>query len=517
MKIILLLLIIFEAYSCKDEIEAYKLSEVKISQKIGFQKSKNNEKDFYLYNTIQYNVEKKNNFYFMNGLNIPSDLIGHLSSDKKEKSFEILINQGSLSSGYKADSFNKINTNQENFFYNDDVLVDYPSGYLYHSTNFSPDEISKFKNFFDLFSTIYKITLNPILDRSSFIKDEEKGMLNIYLIENKERACTDHLDSIKETLPVNKWSRFMKNINYKKFSESDFKTIKYFLKYSPIDEKIYFNYKIIYRIESKDVHKEYQDLELFDLLKTDDQSKIKSRSLFKSSRYFQGEMFNFENFKYTNEFSLEIFDYNQKYDNNKKFHLKIIDLIPNQLDILLSTIKIELNVNGILFAFDFNNLNHILNLEFIESVEHQHPAVPFTYESKKMKKIHFRLKDSFIKDYLMQMKNRNVRFDFKISYELRKKLLNFESYENNLEYGCTYPCGLIIYDDIPYITNHIYFNFPNVDDTMPFNIIAFSWVVYGFILIQILNLFLTGGKGEKSLFQTIKDRFMAKWGFLFGR
>jgi len=516
MKIILFLFIIFSVYSCKDEIEAYNSSEVKLIQKIGFHKSENNEKDFYLYNTIQYDVDIINNFYFMNGLNIPSYLIENLSSENKEKSFEILINQGRLSERYKSHSFNKINTNQENFFYNDDVLVDYPSGYLYHSTNFFPDEFAKFKNFFDLFSTIYKITLNPLLDRSSFIKDEERGMLNIYLIENEERACTNHLDSIKETLPFDKWSRFMKNINYKKFSESDFKTIKYFLKYSPKDEKIYFAYKIIYRIDSKDVDKEYQDLEHFDLLKIDDvyQSKLKSCNLFKSSRYFQGGLFNFENFKYTNEFSFEIFE-NNKDKNN--FHFKIIDLIPNQLDILLSSIKIELNVNGIQYAFDYNNLNHILNIEFTESVENQHSAVPFTYESKKMKRINFTIKESFIINYLMQINNTNVHFDFKISYELRKKLLNFESYENNLEYGYTYPCGLIIYNDIPYITNYIYFNFPNVDDTMPFNIIAFSWVVYGFILIQILNLFLTGGKGEKSLFQAIKDRFMAKWGFLFGR
>ena len=55
---------------------------------------------------------------------------------------------------------------------------------------------------------------------------------------------------------------------------------------------------------------------------------------------------------------------------------------------------------------------------------------------------------------------------------------------------------------------------PNIDITMPFNYISVTWVVFGFMLVQILNIYL--GKASGGIFQTLKERFLAKWGFLFG-
>ncbi len=58
---------------------------------------------------------------------------------------------------------------------------------------------------------------------------------------------------------------------------------------------------------------------------------------------------------------------------------------------------------------------------------------------------------------------------------------------------------------------------PNIDVTMPFNIIAISWVIFGFMYVQILNIFLGKDINSKGLLGMLKDRFVAKWGFLWGR
>jgi hypothetical protein len=191
---------------------------------------------------------------------------------------------------------------------------------------------------------------------------------------------------------------------------------------------------------------------------------------------------------------------------------------------------------------------------FTEQIETQNPKVSFTYENKKSTQLNFLLSENFFEnfylylkskqnqndskiilefldsiDFINSLKNENSAFiyeiDLKLSYELRKKILNFESMENENEVGYKIPSGVVLLVDkqkgLPFLirlNNHIYFNYPDVDGTMPFNIIALSWVVYGFLFIQTLNLFLVKkGEEEKSLLQTIKDRFMAKWGFLFGR
>ena len=92
--------------------------------------------------------------------------------------------------------------------------------------------------------------------------------------------------------------------------------------------------------------------------------------------------------------------------------------------------------------------------------------------------------------------------------------MNFESIYNPQEFGFTFPCGIIIIDNKYTITNHIYYNMPNVDVTMPFDIISLSWFVYGFMIVQILNIFL-GKTKAKGILEAIKDRFVAKWGWIW--
>jgi hypothetical protein len=57
---------------------------------------------------------------------------------------------------------------------------------------------------------------------------------------------------------------------------------------------------------------------------------------------------------------------------------------------------------------------------------------------------------------------------------------------------------------------------PNIDVTMPFNLIAISWLIFGYMYTQILGLFL-GKNKSKSLLEKLKDRFVNKWGWVWGK
>jgi hypothetical protein len=457
---------------------------------------------YFLINTIKYEIAKKENLIFINNFSIPSDLIYLMQPNQ---SFEMVINQGRLPQIYKQNFyFSQQNNNLESQFLDDNILLDYPSGYLYHSNNFYPfsfaankSNFSNFKNFFDLFSNIFKFSITPLLDRSSHIIDNN----HIYFSDNNEKACTDHLDAIKETLPSTLWREFEEKINFDIFTQSDYKSIKYFVKNS--NKGIKFIFKIIYKVESKFIN-DGIDKNILSEIYTGSNSV---QNYFDSKRYFLGQTFNFENFMFNHEIKFSI-------ENLKS--LRIIDIIPDQLNILLSSIKVDMKIGNLNFHFKENNLKEIFDLNITEGIEEQNPVVPFTYENKKSIKLKFILREDFFSKYLTN-NNRDDIIHIKITYELRKRLLNFESYENESEYGYKFPCGMIALNEQPMPTNHIYFNMPFVDGTMPFNIIALSWVVFGFILIQIMNIFQGKPREDKTLWQAIKDRFMAKWGFLFGR
>lgn len=439
--------------------------------------------------TVKFEIEKSNNIYNTKGFSIPSDILYFL---KPNKSLSLIINQGRLPKLYNEKYYQP---NSKNFI-NNNLLFDYPSGYFYFSENMTPfNDWANFRNFFDVFSYNFKITQNAILDRSSHINIEGN-----FFMENAEKACTDHLDAIKDILPYYLKNEFSDIVDYNKFVESDYKSIKYSIDNK--DSHVKFTFKVIYKLDKAEI---VQNRKISNLIKNDNLTYINYRNLI-------GDRFGFENFQYNNIINLKI---------DKLNSLQIIDIIPDQLNILLSTINcnLELSTSNLMkFSFNSNNINEIFDIKIVEGSEEQNPVVPFTYENKKSIKVFFSIKSKFIKNYLKDY-DMNNGVILSISYKLRKILLNFESYENEAEYGYKFPCGLILINSNPFITNHIYYNMPSVDNTMPFNIIAFTWVVFGFLFIQTLNIFLQGSKQvkEKTIWQTLKDRFMAKWGFLFGR
>ena len=590
---------------------------------------------------INFSIQKhSNNIYDLEDFHIPSDLIEFFP---KNENFELILNQGRIpdsirnkalyNSSNSNENSNKINAliNQKeyikpgNYFTNDFILTDLPAGFMiFMGSNEFIDFSSKknLKLFFDVFSYVFKITLSPIMDRTNYV-----NFLDYYLMtENTEKACSDHLDGIKNILPLKVKKLYEKYVNYKSFVESDFKSIKIQMQNDLKSNSIKFAIKILYRnvnfknslesINNNNNNNQITSLEklsdkptykiiklatleadkIINILsstfestwnfekylinespkdkeilmhKFTDFNMLSSYSNVNSKRFLIGEIHGFENLNMNHKL---------KITSSSKNVFRIIDLIPGTLDILFSTIKIDLKLNFFLRPNrnknNYNNLVDHFNKEefdlkfssedtifrnfikffFTEQIELQNPKVSFTYENKKSTQLNFSLSENFFEnfylylkskqnendskilleyldsiDFINSLKNENSAFiyeiDLKLSYELRKKILNFESMENENEVGYKIPSGVVLLVDkqkgLPFLirlNNHIYFNYPDVDGTMPFNIIALSWVVYGFLFIQTLNLFLVKkGEEEKSLLQTIKDRFMAKWGFLFGR
>ena len=169
-----------------------------------------------------------------------------------------------------------------------------------------------------------------------------------------------------------------------------------------------------------------------------------------------------------------------------------------------STLKIKVyNKDKLIKILDVEELTKFFKISITEKTEDKYPENPFTYEKKVSTQLNIQ--------YLKGLKD----FDkIEIEINLRKQILNFESIYNLQEFGFTFPCGLIIIGEEYTVTNHIYYNIPNVDVTMPFDIISLSWFVYGFMIVQILNIFLGKSRG-KGLLESIKDRFVAKWGWIW--
>lgn len=540
---------------------------------------------------------------------IPSDIIEFLP---KGEVFELLINQGKLPENVRNKLLIKErieNTNNNFFdflvkeksvikhgeyFIDDYTFTDMPSGILLFlgSNQFMTyNPKTRLKLFFDIFSYIFKVTYNPIFDKTNYV-----NFYDYYLMsENTEKACTDHLDGIKNILPYKLKKHFENLVDYKTFANSDFKSIKIFIKNDDRNNSVNFSLKILYKndnfndsnnkieFQSSDPsssmdkfdkielqpkytllrvidEKQAFEYEFLKNLNIENNRELLNNSIISSSinnissrRFLIGNIRSFDNFKLNN--IIKVF-------SNSKNIFRIIDLIPDTLDVLFSSIKIDMNIK--LYSMEDNNINPHSNLKefmkinlklsslerefkyflkffFTEQIETQNPRVPFTYENKKSMQLNFVLAENFFENYILHLKNLNdenyqvlqkyinsiflYELDMHISYELKKKILNFESIENENELGYKIPCGLVLLENkktnmyfLMRLNNHIYYNFPDIDGTMPFNIIALSWVVYGFIFIQTLNLFLLKkGEEEKSLFQAIKERFMAKWGFLFGK
>ena len=440
--------------------------------------------------------KKRDNIYSMNEVFLPSDLVTFLPPKTE---FTIQVLQGTLDFELKSQfypfDFNSI----------DNLISDYPSGKIYYSKNFCPFENEeKFKKYFDVFAHTFKLTLNPFFDRTSYITYQD----NKIMIDDKEIPCNTHLDAIKETLSENKWKKFIDYINYPNFTKSDFKSIKYHI--TNYENKAVYEFEII----SRDLGQNsiYLNNTNENLSANINNNSTKNQRIISynisnyitSKRYLEGIQISFDDFTLHHIITFS----NKKILDEiilKKKKLLIIEMLPTKSMIpKYSTLKIKVyNKDQLIKTLDVEELTKYFKISITEKTEEKYPENPFTYEKKVSTQLNIQ--------YLKGLKD----FDkIEIEINLRKQILNFESIYNLQEFGFTFPCGLIIIGEEYTVTNHIYYNIPNVDVTMPFDIISLSWFVYGFMIVQILNIFLGKAKG-KGLLESIKDRFVAKWGWIW--
>ena len=436
--------------------------------------------------------KNSNNFFYLNEVFLPSDLITFLP---KNADFFIQILQGSLDQESKSQFY------PFDIYKTRNLISDYPIGKLYYSKNFVPygeNMIEKFKKYFDVFTHTFKLTLNPFFDRTSYITYEDNNIM----IDTKEIPCNIHLDAIKETLSQNKWEKFMEYVNYTDFCLSDFKTIKYHV--TNYQNKVVYEFEIIYRdLNQTDIY--YNDNNLAKIQKKYDKIlELNLSDYIISKRYLEGIQISFDDFILHHIITFpnkEILSSILKKSKN----FEIIELLPTKSMIpKYGTLKLKIfNKEKLIKTLDIESMMNYFNISFTDKTEDKYPDNPFTYEKKTSSQLNIK--------YFNGLDN----FDkIELEITLRKQLLNFESIYNPQEFGFTFPCGVIIIGNEYTITNHIYYNIPNVDVTMPFNIISLSWFVYGFMLVQILKIFL-GKSKSKGILESIKDRFVAKWGWLW--
>ena len=438
--------------------------------------------------------KNSNNFFYLNEVFLPSDLITFLP---KNADFFIQILQGSLDQESKSQFY------PFDIYKTRNLISDYPIGKLYYSKNFVPygdNMIEKFKKYFDVFAHTFKLTLNPFFDRTSYITYEDNNIM----IDTKEIPCNIHLDAIKETLSQNKWEKFMEYVNYTDFCLSDFKTIKYHV--TNYQNKVVYEFEIIYRdLNQTDIYYNDNNSESEKIRKKYDKIlELNLSDYIISKRYLEGIQISFDDFILHHIITFpnkEILSSILKKSKN----FEIIELLPTKSMIpKYGTLKLKIfNKEKLIKTLDIESMMNYFNISFTDKTEDKYPDNPFTYEKKTSSQLnikYFNGLDDFDK--------------IELEITLRKQLLNFESIYNPQEFGFTFPCGVIIIGNEYTITNHIYYNIPNVDVTMPFNIISLSWFVYGFMLVQILKIFL-GKSKSKGILESIKDRFVAKWGWLW--
>jgi hypothetical protein len=402
--------------------------------------------------------------FSLKGLGMPTDFFNFLP---QKPYFAIILNQGRLNEVVKTNVLD---------FESRYSMYENPSGYLVYAT----DTKNLNKNFLDVVVTVFKLPATSILDKTNLIAYKSHYMLSDVL----DRPCTEHLDAIKDILPHFEKKSFAEKINYETFSESDYKSIKIIIKTDDHGNLI-LKFSIIYKIPQ--------------VLSNIQSSKppMGDNSIL-TERYMKGSIYGFSNFQYTQEVTIR----------NNVDELTIIDVIPIQLDILYSSIQIDIiDSSGTRASYIGRDIANIVELEVQDKIQTTNNLASFSYEGKKSLHLIFKL----LRGDVRQMT---------LSYQLRKKMTNFESIDNENEYGYIFPIGAVVIrqNEKEYVipTNQIYFNLPYIDAYQPFNTIALSWMIYAVILIQIINLFL-GHEKSKSLLQTIKDRFIAKWGWLFGK
>ena len=437
------------------------------------------------YTKININVKVQKffeNSYINDDMFLPSDLLIFLPKDSE---FTLQIIQGYISDNIIS-NFYPFNLNQYS-----NLISDYPNGYFFISKNFSPlDDYEKFKTYFDVFSYSFKVTLTPLLDRADYILYKDYKIL----IERREKVCVEHLKGIRDVLSFEKMEEFNKLVDSNLFSKSNYKSIKYHVEHNQMD--IIYSFEILFRNVEDDFSLEENKKKL---------EEYKNSYQIESNRYMEGTHFNFENFIFHHNIILKDKNIIKEIIKNKNF--EIIEILPSKIILpKYSSMEISLYKNNKLIkTYKAEDLEEDFNIILKEKKENNFIQVPFSYESK----ISTQLNIKYIG---------KIEFDrLEISLEFIKQILNFESFDNGEEFGYFFPCGLIIFNNKFTITNYAFFNMPNIDVTMPFNIIAISWVIFGFMYVQILNIFLGKDINSKGLLGMLKDRFVAKWGFLWGR
>jgi hypothetical protein len=430
-----------------------------------------NNDNHYLLTEVNFEILKTFQGFNLKGIGLPTDLFDIISDNIN---LSITLNQGRL------DEETKSIIHKDHRFNNKYSLFDDPSGYIIHTDNMANLD----KNFLDVLLNVFKLPTTSVLDKTGIISYDNNYIISDVL----DKPCTEHLDAIKEILPYNTKIEFDNKINYETFSEADYKSIKIVIQTDPSTGNIKFNIFVTYKLSR-----------LAENILVINFNQIKFNNKILSERYLKGSIYGFDNFEYHNEFSV----------SNKLDEIVFIDVIPIQLDIIFSSIRINtVDFNGSKVTYSGPNIVNIVELNVEDKFQNVNNLASFSYEGRR--NIHLIFK-------LLNAKNFK---SISISYELRKKMVNFESIDNEYEFGYIFPIGAVYFinENNKYIipTNHFYFNLPYIDAYQPFNTIALSWMVYAVILIQIMNLFL-GQENSKSILQTLKDRFMAKWGFIFGR
>ena len=461
------------------------------------EKLKIDEKLYTKTNVYIESQKSSNNFFMLNEVFLPSDLITFLP---KKAEFFIQIMQGTLDPQLKSQFY------PLGFYHTRNLISDYPMGKLYFSKNFSPFDskgLDQFKRYFDVFAHTFKLTLNPFFDRTSYITYGE----NKIMIDTKEIPCNIHLDAIKETLSSNKWEQFKNYVNYDDFCKSDYKVIKYHV--INYENKIVYEFEIISRdLNQTDIYynNDINKLEIIKKYENEKMIELNISNYITSKRYLEGLQISFDDFILHHIITFP----NKEILNNILLETKnfeIIELLPTKSMIpKYGTLTIKIfNKEKLIKSMDIEELINYFNISFTDKTEDKYPDNPFTYEKKTSAQLNIK--------YFGGLNN----FDkIEIEIALRKQLLNFESIYNPQEFGFTFPNGIIIIGEEYTVTNHIYYNIPNVDVTMPFNIISLSWFAYGFMLVQILKLFL-GKSKSKGVLESLKDRFVAKWGWAWKR
>lgn len=411
-----------------------------------------------------------------------------LSVIEENSSYQIILTQGRIDYSKHSNFDNKESLNYSKNFESKSLkdininLFNNPYGtvFLIKSDNF---DFSSVQTVLEFLALEFKIVKNKLLDRTNLIQLSKNQFI---ISEHEDKPCSEHLDAIFDKFSKEYSSKVLKRrINIENFLNSDYKKIS--INIENISNEFYaLTFEITYKVDNQLEFDETRKNKYIDLNLNNKILKLP----FKTKRKLISENGTFNNFRLVNVIQT----------NLKNLNFKLIEVIPETLTPLLSTILIKVNINNeIFFKYNKNNLNSVITLKVLNKKEEQTPILHYSYSTKSSKELQFELTEDFRNGLLTLINYNNTKKEgegetiiLEFSYELRKNILIFENYQNNMEFGYKLNSGVVMLKDnnFLYLTDIVYYNLKNVDETMPFSIIALSWVLFGFIFKKFLNLFL---------------------------